>query len=159
LAVASSVVEGHFDFAPGTAGFGQVMVYHHLDHVVRWLAAHGFQPRHRAIPVHTRAMRVLNAYFDPRADAIFLGATSSFDTADDADVFVHEFGHAVVHAYAPGLLGKHWALGDASIHEGYADLLSCIYFDNPLSAAALHLALWHEGDAGGYLQKIGFDSR
>ena len=25
-----------------------------------------------------------------------------------------------------------------------------MYFDNPLSAAALHLALWREGDAGGY---------
>ena len=159
LASASTTVEGHFDFATGTPGFGQVMVYHHLDHLVRWLAAHGFQPRKRAIPVHTRAFRMLNAYFDPRADGIFLGATPAFDTADDADVFVHEFGHAVVHAYAPGLLGRKWSLGDASLHEGYADFLSCIYFDNPYSAAALHLALLHEGDAGAYLQKIGFDMR
>jgi hypothetical protein len=159
LASASTTVQGHFDFATGTPGFGQVMAYHHVDHVVRWLGDRGFHPRHRAISVHTRAFRQLNAYFDPRADGIFLGATSAFDAADDADVVVHEFGHSVVHAYAPGLLGKSWSLGDASLHEGYADFLSCIYFDNPLSAAALHLALWKEGDAGDYLQKIGFDSK
>jgi len=159
LASASTTVRGQFDFATGTPGFGQVMVYHHLDHVVRWLADRGFTPRHRAIPVHTRAFRMLNAYFDPRADGIFLGATPAFDTADDADVFVHEFGHAVVHAYAPGLLGSKWSLGDASLHEGYADFMSCIYFDNPYTAAALHLALQKEGDAGGYLAKIGFDPR
>ena len=159
LASAGTTVQGQFDFATGTPGFGQVMVYHHLDHVARWLADRGFQPRKRAIPVHTRAFRMLNAYFDPRADGIFLGATPAFDTADDADVFVHEFGHAVVHAYAPGLLGSKWSLGDASLHEGYADFLSCIYFDNPYTAAALHLALQKEGDAGAYLAKIGFDPR
>ena len=150
-----------FDYPPGSARFGQVMAYHHVDGVARWLASLGISGRKTAIPIRTAAFAELNAYFDPRADGIFLGATPDFDAADDGDVIVHEYGHAVVHAYQPGLLGGSGApaAGDSAIHEAYGDLLSCVYFGNPASSEALHLAIYKLGLAPDYLRKISFYSR
>jgi zinc metalloprotease ZmpB len=102
----------------------------------------------------------LNAYFDPGRDTIVLGLTRDLDVATDAGVVVHEYGHAVVHAYAPALMGS-GAPGaqDAAIHEGYADFLACSRFDDPLQGEALHLALYHQGGAESYLRAIDFDPR
>ena len=147
----------NFDFRPRDRQFAEVMAYFHVDATARWLKGFGLWARHAPLPVKLGAIAQLNAWYDLRADLISIGAVTGFNVALDGDVVVHETGHAAVFALAPDLLPAGPRTLDASIHEGYADYLSCALHGNPLSAERFTEELARTGGATNYLSKIGYD--
>ncbi|MBI4785214.1 MAG: hypothetical protein HY785_28495 [Oscillatoriophycideae cyanobacterium NC_groundwater_1537_Pr4_S-0.65um_50_18] len=49
------------------------------------------------------------------------------DLAKEVDVIAHEFTHAVIDEYHPGMFGSE----GAALHEGYADYFACSLLDEP----------------------------
>ncbi|MCC6997846.1 MAG: M36 family metallopeptidase [Deltaproteobacteria bacterium] len=148
-----------FDFEAGSAGFAQVMAYYHVDRMARWLGRLGLHPRRKAVRIEAQAFADLNAYFDPIADVIRVGAFGGTDVAEDADVLIHEYGHAVLQAYQPDMLGPAVGSHDAALHEGFADWLACVAYGDPLQGETLHQALARTHLADQYLTDIGFEPR
>jgi subtilisin-like proprotein convertase family protein len=66
-----------------------------------------------------------NAFFNPADDAIFLGTSpdSGIDLGEDANVVVHEYGHAVLHDQVPGMIQSQVG---AAYHEAFGDLLALL---------------------------------
>ncbi len=147
----------NFDFRPRDRQFAEVMAYFHVDATARWLGGYGLWARQEPLAVKLGAIAQLNAWYDLRADLISIGAVTGFNVALDGDVVVHETGHAAVFALAPDLLPAGPRTLDGSIHEGYADYLSCALHGNPLSAERFTAELARTGEASHYLGKIGFD--
>jgi hypothetical protein len=126
--------------------FEEVMVYYQIDTAQRKLQSLGFTGNssvlNEAVPAHAHYMAGCNAFYSSFDSGLHFGDsdyTSSPglddcppsawhpDTAEDADIMVHEYGHAVQGAQVPGwgLWGNDpnteqaWSMG-----EGFADFLS-----------------------------------
>lgn len=120
--------------------FEEVMVYYHLDSTQRKLQSLGFTGDaailDRSIAVHPHYYAVCNAFFDPLNRALHFGDGGSCgydaDAAEDADVIVHEYGHAIQDDQVPG-----WGFGAAldaeqawSMGEGFADFLAAAMYND-----------------------------
>jgi subtilisin-like proprotein convertase family protein len=98
------------------------MTYFWIDTAQRLIQDLGFADvRNESFPIVPRfESEPDNAFFDPSVDAIFLGVGSNGeqDAGEDAQVIVHEYGHAVLHAQLPNML-----FNDAggAYHDGFAD--------------------------------------
>ena len=147
----------NYDFRPRDRQFAEVMAYFHVDATARWLGGYGLWARQEPLAVRLGAIGPLNAGSHLRADLVSIGAVTGFNVALDGDVVVHETGHAAVFALAPELLPAGPRTLDGSIHEGYADYLSCALHGNPLSAERFTAELARTGEASHYLGKIGYD--
>ncbi len=114
-----------FDFDRGQPGFEQTMAYFHLDRAQARLQALGFTDvNNRPIVVNTNGASDDNSWYDPRTKEITTG-TGGVDDAEDADVLVHEYGHAI-QADQVGYLGS----GDTgSLGEGFGDYLAASIAD------------------------------
>jgi len=130
------------DILLGNGHFGEVMSYYHITEVRKYLQLLGyiniFQTGYspESIWVYTRAFAWVNAYYtwiskDP-ADGgphIEVGYDPGVvDLAADADVTVHEHGHATLDALNP-VIGFGSEAG--AIHEGFSDYWAATTFDNP----------------------------
>jgi len=135
-------------YTRGDSKFEEVMVYYHVDLAQRYIQSLGFQNiNNRAIPVHAHYMRDANAFY---SYAGYMGFGDSVpngpESAEDADVIVHEYGHAVLDNQDPGIYT--WEGG--SIHEGFADYLSATLFEGvPGPYGAAYSGEWFARAWGG----------
>ncbi|MBI2914111.1 MAG: M36 family metallopeptidase [Chloroflexi bacterium] len=126
--------------------FEEVMVYYHLDFVQRKLQSLGFKGEagiyQRPLPAHAHYFQDCNAFYDPISRGVHFGDSDLGgcnglgpppDTGEDADVIVHEYGHAIQDDQVPG-----WGFGDASVTfqaasmgEGFADFLPAAISGDP----------------------------
>ena len=122
---------GNFAFKRFEPGFESTMAYAHVDGIQRWFQQLGFTPaREKGVndePQNLVTLRVEgfdNSFYQPGNDVIAFG-TGGVDDAEDAEVIVHEYGHAVQDAQVPG-----W--GDAheggAMGEGFGDFLAATYY-------------------------------
>jgi len=104
------------------AAFEHEMAYYHLDQSARYIHAIGFPTLwSRPIRVDAHALVVDNSFYCPSpVGAGFLAfGDGGVDDAEDADVILHEFGHAIQDASAPGRFS---AVGETgSMGEGFGD--------------------------------------
>ncbi|MBI5656177.1 MAG: M36 family metallopeptidase [Geobacter sp.] len=130
----ASEASGNFIYGCNDDRFEEVMAYYHLDATQRKVQALGFSGASailaRPIPVHAHYFNDCNAFYDPVDRGLHFGdadiCTFKADAAEDADVIVHEYGHAIQDDQVPA-----WGFGSAAateeawaMGEGFSDFLT-----------------------------------
>ena len=97
-----TTTDGIFDFRRGNNGFNDTMTYFHIDQNQRYIQALGFTGQtglqDGSIQVDTHGLINWidddNSFFDPSRNALAFGH-GCVDDNEDADVILHEYGHAL----------------------------------------------------------------
>jgi Zn-dependent metalloprotease len=114
-----------FLFARDKRAFKEVMVYYHIDTVQRYIQTLGFNNvSNRAIEVNIDGTSSDNSFYSPMTKSLTFG-TGGVDDAEDADIILHEYGHAIQDNQVPGFgpSGESRAMG-----EGFGDYLAASFF-------------------------------
>jgi hypothetical protein len=114
-----------FDFDRSQDGFEGTMAYFHVDRVQARLQELGFTDvLNRPQVVNVNDSPAENSWYDPRTREITTGR-GGVDDAEDADVIVHEYGHAIQGAQTSMFSG-----GDGgALGEGFGDYLAASIAD------------------------------
>jgi Zn-dependent metalloprotease len=110
-----------FEYERGERGFTEVMAYFHIDRVQRYLQKIGFTDvMAKPIKVNVAGTREDNSFYSPARKSLSFG-TGGVDDAEDADIIVHEYGHAIQDAQCPGF-GE--TVESMAMGEGFGDYLA-----------------------------------
>jgi len=118
-------------FDRSQAQFEEVNAYYHIDRSQRYIQSLGFTGPRRilpyAIPVDPHAANGTdNSFFvvqSPGIGGLFFGDGGT-DDAEDPDIMMHEFGHAIQESIAPGAFGGTSASQSRALGEGFGDYWS-----------------------------------
>ena len=116
---------GDFRFLRADRAFKEVMVYYHIDRAARHLIDLGFTTLFRKpIKVDVDGTSEDNSWYSPDSRALTFG-TGGVDDAEDAEIILHEYGHAIQDAQVPG-----WGFGDesAAMGEGFGDFFAASFY-------------------------------
>lgn len=111
-------------------GFEDVNAYFHIDRNQRYLQSLGYSGRRAiagyAVPVDAHAANGSdNSFFLPSASQPGLGTLffgeGGTDDAEDADLLIHEYGHALLEWIAPGTFSGTFASQARAMAEGFGD--------------------------------------
>ena len=117
--------DGKFLFHRKDAGFKEVMVYYHIDRVQRHLHELGFDNiLNRPIKVNIAGQRADNSFYSADTKSLSFG-TGGIDDAEDAEIILHEYGHAIQDDQIPGFGESHEA---GAMGEGFGDFLAASFF-------------------------------
>src|SRR5437867_5161452 len=136
-----------FVFSRDNRAFREVMAYFHIDQVRRYLGDLGFNDvLNRAVEVKIDGLKDDISQYDPPTKSILFGAGGVPDT-EDAEIIVHEYGHAIQDDQVPGF-GE--GAEARAMGEGFGDFLSASFFaDQKPAAMRSMIGTW---DATGYTQ-------
>ncbi|PYS45320.1 MAG: peptidase M36 [Acidobacteria bacterium] len=116
-----------FRFTRDAPAFKEVMVYFHLDRMQRHIQALGFDNvLNRPIPVNIAGERDDNSHYSPSDKDLTFG-TGGVDDAEDADIIIHEYGHAIQDDQVPGFGARHEG---GAMGEGFGDFLAASFFSD-----------------------------
>jgi Zn-dependent metalloprotease len=116
-----------FRFKRQERAFKEVMVYFHIDRVQRYIQTLGFKNVvNHAIPVNIDGQRDDNSHYSPSDKDLTFG-TGGVDDAEDADIILHEYGHAMQDDQVPGFgaTDEGGAMG-----EGFGDFWAASFFSD-----------------------------
>jgi len=116
-----------FRFKRTDRAFKEVMVYFHIDRLQRRLQDMGFKNvLNRPIPVNIDGERDDNSHYSPSDKDLTFG-TGGVDDAEDAEIILHEYGHAIQDDQLPGFgaSSEGGAMG-----EGFGDFLAASFFSD-----------------------------
>lgn len=114
-----------FFFTRDDRAFREVMAYFHIDRVRRHLGDLGFgDVLNRAVEVNIDATQDEGSQYDPITKSI-LFASGGVPDAEDAEIIVHEYGHAIQDDQVPGF-GQ--GAEARAMGEGFGDFLSASFF-------------------------------
>lgn len=120
-------VDGRFDVIKTDPRFEGLMGYHHIDAIQRYfqdeLGLEGINQESQtfiALPV----MGFDNSFYMSGVDLILVGA-GGVDDGEDAEVIIHELGHAIQDDQVPGW-GRSFEGG--AMGEGFGDFLAAAYY-------------------------------
>ena len=134
-----------FLYTRDNVNFEQVMAYYHIDRVQRAIQALGFtnvNNRQQAASANTSTAD--NSFYSPTKKSITLGS-GGVDDGEDADVIVHEYGHAIQDNQVPGFGSS--AEGGA-MGEGFGDYLA--FSMNSAGQTGAYVACIAEWDSVSY---------
>ena len=129
-AVAPPGVAQSFLFNREQDGFEDVNAYFHVDRNQRYLQSLGYSgPRAiapYAVPIDAHAANGSdNSFFLPSASQAGFGTLyfgeGGTDDAEDADLIVHEYGHALLEWIAPGTFAGTFSSQARAMSEGFGD--------------------------------------
>lgn len=128
----TSTPDGNWNFSRGNEGFNEAMTYFHLDQSQRYIQSLGFKGstgiQFRSIEADADgANGDDNSYFQPSTGRLAYGH-GCVDDNEDADVILHEYGHAINASINPN-----WEGGDTgAMGEGFGDYWAMSYsFSTP----------------------------
>lgn len=125
--------------------FEQVMAYYHVDRTQAYIQTLGFtNVNNRQQELITNGTTADNSFYSPSTKKITLG-TGGVDDAEDADVIIHEYGHAIQDNQVPGFGSS--AQGGA-MGEGFGDYLA--FTMSAAGQTGSYLACIAEWDATSY---------
>ena len=103
--------------------FEAVMAYFHVDRAQKYIQGLGFtNANNRRTPISANALAEDNSKYSRLTVEILLGR-GGVDDGEDADVIVHEYGHAI----QANQVGSFGTAGDTpEMGEGFADYLSAV---------------------------------
>jgi len=111
-------------------GFEEVMVYYHMNASLRYLEKLGYRgPRAlftKPVLVNVNGVAQDNSWFSPWDKLITFG-TGGIDDAEDAEIIVHELGHAIQDAICPDFGQSSEA---ATMGEGFGDYWAASFFES-----------------------------
>jgi Zn-dependent metalloprotease len=114
-----------FLFKRSTRAFKEVMVYFHIDRVQRYVQELGFDNvLNHPIEVNIDGTKEDNSFYSPTTKSLTFG-TGGVDDAEDAEIILHEYGHAIQDDQVPGFGASHEA---GSMGEGFGDFLAASFF-------------------------------
>jgi len=128
-----------YDYTRSDNRFEQAMVYHHIDACQRYLQSLGFtNANNRPQPANVNGTGVDNSWYSPATGVITYGK-GGVDDAEDADVIIHEYGHAIQDNQVPGfgLTEEGGAMG-----EGFGDYLAATRYAEANWAWRVYIAEW-----------------
>jgi hypothetical protein len=116
------------DFKSNNRAFEEVMTYFHVDRAIGYLESLGFRGR-RAIfreplAINANGTDEDNSWYSPHDRSITFGL-GGVDDAEDAEIILHEFGHAIQDAICPGFGQSPEA---AAMGEGFGDYFAASFF-------------------------------
>ena len=113
-----------FNYLRDDPRFEEVMVYYHVDAVGRYLKGLGFDfVDDWQIPANVHFGRTRAAFYDDSEGSINFG-DAGVDVAEDAEVIIHEYGHAILDRQVPNINRGE----GGAIHEGFSDFLAASFF-------------------------------
>jgi Zn-dependent metalloprotease len=105
--------------------FKEVMAYFHIDRVRTHLGSLGFDDvMNHPIDVNIDGETDDNSHYDPATKSLTFG-TGGVDDAEDAEIILHEYGHAIQDDQVPGF-GEGRETG--AMGEGFGDFLAASFF-------------------------------
>lgn len=116
-------------FPSNHRSFEEVMAYFHIDRAIAYLESLGYRGRRLAIfreplVINANGTKEDNSWYSPHDRSITFG-TGGVDDAEDAEIILHEFGHAIQDAVCPGF-GQ--SLEAAAMGEGFGDYFAASFF-------------------------------
>jgi len=119
--------KGEFLYASDDTHYHEVMVYYHIAELQDYLQNLGVKGlRKTTATVHYNDDD--NSFYSPSKKALFFGDGGVPDSAD-ADIILHEYGHAIVDALAG--LQSGWGSQGGAMHEGFGDYVAASFFNDP----------------------------
>ena len=113
-----------FNYLRDDPRFEEVMVYYHVDTVGRYLKGLGFDfVDDWQLPANVHVGMTRAAFYDDSDGSIGFGDAGT-DVAEDAEVIVHEYGHAILDRQVPDINRGE----GGAIHEGFSDFLAASFF-------------------------------
>ncbi len=117
-----------FCFKSNHRAFEEVMAYFHIDRAISYLESLGYRGSRAIfrtpIPVDANGTEDDNSWFSPHDSSLTFGL-GGIDDAEDAEIILHELGHAIQDAICPGFGQSAEA---AAMGEGFGDYFSASFF-------------------------------
>lgn len=114
-----------FLFTRGNVAFNEVMVYYHIDCCQRYIQKLGFNNvMNWQIKVNVNGIPQDQSYYSSSEKTLTFGS-GGVDDSEDAEVILHEYGHAIQDDIIPNF-GK--SLEASSMGEGFGDYLAGSFF-------------------------------
>jgi len=128
-------MDGKFLFGEGKKAFNsdnpvfeEVMAYYHINEAIRYLESLGYRGTRaifrEPVPVDANATKDDNAWYSPHERSLTFGL-GGVDEAEDAEIILHELGHAIQDAICPGFGQSQEA---AAMGEGFGDYFAVSFF-------------------------------
>lgn len=115
-------------FNSDNPAFEEVMAYFHLNEAIRYLESLGYRGSraifHEPMPVDANGTKDDNAWYSPHERSLTFGL-GGVDEAEDAEIILHELGHAIQDAICPGFGQSQEA---AAMGEGFGDYFAVSFF-------------------------------
>lgn len=117
-----------FHFQRQSNAFEEVMTYYHIDGYQRYLQSVGqMNANNRQQKVDVNGYSGDNSWYDLGNREITFG-TGGVDDAEDADIIIHEYGHALHHDVQGGIGNGE----NSAMSEGYGDYYAASFYDDAL---------------------------
>lgn len=135
-----------YDYGCDDDRFEEVNAYYHIDYAQRVIQGLGYIPADgsgiyaRPIPVHAHYCDESNAFYSRLNRGLhFCDGTAAYptDLAEDGDVILHEYGHALMDDQQRGICPNGDTFGECegrALGEGFGDLLAALITGEPCIA-------------------------
>ncbi len=114
---------GHYFYTRDDFAFEEVNVYYWITEARKYIESLGFNILPNPVPVNVHFMVDDNSFYSETDHGLHFG-DGGVDDAEDAEIVLHEFMHAVTHYIIPGM-GDSWEA--SSLDEGLSDYFAATF--------------------------------